>query len=166
MHDALGRILLIKHVDSYTHKHVLWFKGSPEDLLPEQQIGTLLKSSPENTQLELHLCKTVTAVQSYGRCLAFEDTENISLYYRTSVQVWHRQIIQRVTALRKTSTKAWRWARQLKARESRSLSSRWTRCKMSSFRSASWESLTTQLSPWSVKLELELNSSGENNLSS
>lgn len=31
--------------------------GSSEDLLPERQIGTLLKSTSEQTQLELHLCK-------------------------------------------------------------------------------------------------------------
>ncbi|KAL3050115.1 hypothetical protein OYC64_012207 [Pagothenia borchgrevinki] len=33
-------------------------QGSSEELPPDQQIGSLLTSTPENRQLELHLCKT------------------------------------------------------------------------------------------------------------
>lgn len=42
--------------------HMLWFEGSSEDLPPDQQIGSLLKSTSGNRQLELHLCKTVTLI--------------------------------------------------------------------------------------------------------
>lgn len=55
----------LHHTKKQTHSyvaHVLYIKGSSEELPPDQQIGSLLTSMSENRQLELHLCKMVTLI--------------------------------------------------------------------------------------------------------
>ncbi|XP_051234504.1 uncharacterized protein LOC127351223 [Dicentrarchus labrax] len=57
-------------------------QGSTEELPPDQQIGTLLTSTSENRQLELHLCKTAkssgTALQNNPEVKSPDENSNIN----------------------------------------------------------------------------------------
>nr|XP_046258809.1 uncharacterized protein LOC124066466 [Scatophagus argus] len=56
-------------------------QGSSEELPPDQQIGSLLKSTSENRQLELHLCKTEksSGIASQNNPEANNSDENSSI---------------------------------------------------------------------------------------
>lgn len=84
------------------------FKGSSEDLQPERQIGTLLKATSEQTQLELHLCKMVITFQQ--RVFVFFSFAYVRSFFflhrRTSCRLPLRKTPQKATARRKAAAKA------------------------------------------------------------